>query len=115
MYFLNVIVFTIIPMLSNALPFIFWYPFDPYQSVLMYNVIYLYEVLCALACSATNLSVNTYMFVVFICMNFYYSLLGERAQPIGHRSVGGSNVTKSKEAFYREMIDLINFHLKINE
>lgn len=56
------------------------------------------------------------MFVVFICMNFYYSLLSERAQPIGHQIVDSSNMVPiSKNAIYREMIDLINFHLKINE
>lgn len=109
-------VFTITPMITNGLPFIFWYPFDPKLNSFRYYSIYLYEVLCALSCSATNLAVNMYMFVAFICLDFYYALLGERAQLIGYRTTDKSEVFKqSKCDIYTKMIEIINFHLKINK
>lgn len=113
---MNFMVFTITPIITNGLPFKFWFPFDPRVTSARYYSIYVYEVFCALSCSATNLSVNMYMFVVFICLNFYYAVLGERAQLIGYQTADKSKLFKqSKIDIYKKMIEIINFHLKINE
>lgn len=108
-------VFTITPMITNGLPFIFWYPFDPSLNSFRYYSIYLYEVLCAVICTATNVSVNMYMFVVLICLNFYYALLGERAQLIEYPTDKSESMKPSKIDIYKKIIEIINFHLKINE
>lgn len=110
---LNIGAFVISPWIGHHLPFLLQYPFDPYKTELRFNFFKIYESLSAMCCTATNVSINMYMFVVFICLNFYYSLLSERAKQLGHQIAGKPKQTKND--FYREMIELINFHLKINK
>lgn len=107
------LLFLIKTWIKPILPFTAWYPFNPYQTQMRFTLTQIFESLCVACVTATNLSINSFIFVVFICLNFYYSLLSYRATRAGHQTDG--NPKQSKNAIYREMIELVNAHLKINK
>lgn len=112
-YGTNMAAFAIIPWFKHALNLLLWYPFDPYQNEFCFRLIQLFESLWGTCGGATNVAINMYLFVVFISINFYYSLLSERASQIGHQIA--EQPKPNQIQIYQDMIELINVHLKINE
>lgn len=118
---LMVVVFDILPAFDHFLPLLLWLPFDPYKNTFSYVFAYIYEVSCTSVATAVCLSTNMYMYVVLICLNFNYILLGERAKRVGYSNGMDSNgidsnrSTQSKVSVYGDMTDLIKLHLKMNQ
>lgn len=112
----NLVVFTMMPSLMKGkqLPTLMWLPFDPHKTTLSYSLAYIGEAMCINFIGCNNLIINMYVMLVLICLNFYYGLLGERSKHIGHKSNSNGSISKSKADIYREMIDLIKCHHKIN-
>lgn len=104
---------SIMPRFKHALTLLVWYPFDPYQNEICFRFIQLFESLWGSCCGATNVAINMYIFVVFISINFYYSVMSERATQIGHQI--DEQPKPRKIEIYQDMIELITAHLKINE
>lgn len=105
--------FVVQPWIKNTLTSLYWYPIDPYRSKICFKLIQCFESVRASCFAVTNISINMYTFLVFIFLNFYYSLLSERVAHIGHQIAGQPK--KAKADIYRNVIELIKFHLKINE
>lgn len=115
-YTLMVVVFDMLPSFEHLLPMLIWLPYDPYAGSARYIFTYIYEVGCTYVATMVCLCTNMYMFSVLICLSFNYELLGARAKRIGHRdAVDGARATRTKVDVYRDIIDLVRLHLKMNQ
>lgn len=114
---LNLIVFNVLPALARILPLLFWLPFDPYATKFRYVSTFAYEASCSIFGTAISSLTNMSMYAVFISLSFNYELLGERAQRISLPSVSDhkQRSPQSKADAYKEMVDLIKLHQKMNE
>lgn len=112
-YGANMTALSTIPWFRHALTALMWYPFDPYQNAMTFHLAQFFESLWGSCCGATNVAINMYMFVVFVSINFYYSLMSERATQIGYHLDQQPKPTKIE--IYQQMIELITIHLKINK
>lgn len=114
---LHLAVFVMMPCLTGGhhLPTIMWFPFDPYKSTTSFVLTYIGVGTCVTIVGGTNLVTDMCVLMVFICLQFFYALLNERAKQVGHRSNANTSTPQTTADIYREMIDLINFHLKVNE
>lgn len=103
--------FGIAPYCVHQFPYMFWTPFDPFGSTTTYTTLYLVELFCDIVSGAMSTCLDWYLLLVLVCMNFNYKLLGERVGRIGHQPC-----KKKSEQIecYRQMIELIKLHLKIN-
>lgn len=111
----NLTIMVLMPLTTGArhLPFIFWLPFDPLTSSFRYYFSYVYQAMCAIIAGGINLSANMFIFYVLICLNFNFALLSERIQHIGYNDLN-ANGLQSQMEYYKDIIDHINIHLKIN-
>lgn len=113
---LMVLVFDTLPRLQHALPLLLWLPYDPYANSFLYIFTYMFETGCGVIAIVICLSVNMYIYVVLICLSFNYKLLGERARRIGRRSTVDMHRSACASVdVYRDVIDLVRLHLKMNE
>lgn len=127
----NLVVMIFMPVITGVrrLPFIFWLPFDPLTSSIRYYFAYMLQAMCALIAGGINLCANMYIFIVFICFNFNFGLLSARIKQIGYSDLDGRGRSDDRHgtanwAFdrsspsridcYREVIEHINVHMKIN-
>lgn len=118
LFVVNLLVYDIIPGVTHSLPVLFWLPFDPFATSFRYILTFAYETGCSIAAISVGISNNMYMYVVLICMNFNYELLGERAERVGYRDApqNRSQPTSSlKINVYNDIVELIRLQLKMNE
>lgn len=103
---------------GRNLAFNLWLPYDPFKTNIAFYLTYFHQFGCVIYAGGSNIAINLYVFSILICLNFYLMLLNERVKRIGYVN-GYNDDTKStqfmKTSFYREMIDRITLHLKIDE
>lgn len=72
---------------------------------------YVYESVCTTYSVFVVMSINNYILLLFIYMNYNYELLSVRVRSIGY---GKSSKNGKKIDAYAEMVDLIKLQLKTN-
>lgn len=117
---INLGVLLVMPIFQKGrnLAFNLWLPYDPFKTNLAFYLTYFHEFGCVIYAGGSNIAINLYVFSILICLNFYVTLLNERVKRIGYAN-GYNDDSKStqfmKTSFYREIIDRITLHLKIDE
>lgn len=100
------------------LPFFTWLPFDTYASTFSFSMVYAFQFLCAVYAGGSNVSVNMYIFLVLDCVNFILQLFNTRLANLGYANYmehQASEIPFKKISFYRETIECIMLHLKIDK
>lgn len=98
-------------MWERRLPYFMYIPFEMTRTNFGFGLLYAYQFFCDIYAGGLNLAVNMYLFGMFVCITYSLSLLGSRVSLLGH-SRGGQ--IESIQSFYREMCEIIEFHLKID-
>lgn len=116
----NLIVLIIMPLFESErrLPFLAWFPFDVYRSTIRFYSIYVMQFACAVFAGGCNVSINMYIYSILVYFNFFLRLLNVRASRLGFASGFNEKYTKTpvkKLSFYRDTIECISFHLKIDK
>lgn len=67
--------------------------------------------------AGVNVAIDMYLWGIFVCVTFFLSLLSTRISRLGYPNgynEGGTDSTRFKKSFYREICELIKVHLKID-
>lgn len=62
--------------------------------------------------------VNMYVFAVMVCLNFCLALFRSRIERLGYKSGHSeywTELPRNRISYYKEVIDFVTLHLKIDE
>lgn len=115
----TLILITIAPVLmwERRLPYFMYVPFGIDQTNFGFGFLYAYQIGNEIYAGGLNIAVNMYLFGMFVCITYFLSLLSSRVSRLGHENGYNRGRIKTpilRMSFYRDMCDIIEFHLKID-
>lgn len=112
------IYFVPVLMWERRLPYIMHIPFGLDRTNIGFGLLYAYQLGVDVYAGGLNIGVNMYLFGIFVNITYFFSLLSSRVSSLGYESNCENNDTiktpNSQKSFYREMCEIIKFHLKID-
>lgn len=101
-------------MWEKRLPYFMYIPFELDKTNFGFGLMYAYQFGNDVYAGGLNVAVNMYFFGMFVCITYTLSLLGARVSSLGHSRGAKIQTPQVKQSFYREMCEIIEFHLKID-
>lgn len=105
-------------MWERRLPYFMYVPFGIEETNVGFFIAYLYQLGNDIYAGGLNITVNMYLFSMFIFITYSLSLLSSRMRRFGYSSgFDGSQIENpvSRKSLYREMCGFIKLHVKIDE
>lgn len=102
---------------ERRLPYFMYVPFGLDRTNFGFGLLYVYQMGNQIYAGGLNIAVNMYLFGMFVSITYFISLLSSRISLLGYENGynGGRIKTPSSiKSFYREMCEIIEFHLKID-
>lgn len=105
-------------MWERRLPYFMYIPFGIDRTNIGFGLLYAYQFGNDIYAGGLNIAVNMYLFGMFVNITYFISLLSSRVSSLGHEcNYNDSRRIKTpttRKSFYREMCEIIAFHLKID-
>lgn len=102
---------------ERRLPYFMYVPFGLDRTNFGFGLLYVYQMGNQIYAGGLNIAVNMYLFGMFVSITYFISLLRSRISLLGYKNGyngGRIKTPNSIKSFYREMCEIIEFHLKID-